>query len=314
MGLVLMLAACGDNASPCDHTELDDVADGAAPEVTHLTLGADGRTVCGNVDGGHYDSLTKIVDVDRYRVTFAGQDALAVELEPLDGADALSRLSVQIFDTAADPRLVADQAWDPAYDHGAFASELAPGDYAVVVTARAAGDIAGGTIGYRVHAAPVRCDPDAHASYTEADEAGNDALKVDEEDTPIVAAAAGTAEPTNLKLSLYGHYMVAGTATAGATVGNYVDSDTYAVTTDRDVDELTIRLDWTGIADLDTMVVDADTLAIAGLGVVTSTTSGELATFAVKPQTRYFVWVGAFMGSTGSTPYALTMCANQMVP
>ena len=315
--LVIALAACGDNANPCDHTEVDDVADGSAGEATNLTLGARARTVCGNVEGGHYDATSKTVDVDRYRVTVAGTGQLSFVIEPLEGAAALASLGVKLFDTAVNPRLYADQTWDPAYDHGAFVAEVPPGDYDLVVTATAGGDIQGGTIGYRVRVEPdpaKQCAAVSHATYRERDDAGNGALTVDYTTTPIVMAGAGTAEATHLTLSPGHHYMFGGIALPGAAQGEYTDGDAFAVTTADDTDELTVRLDWEGAVDLDYVVVEADTLVPAGLSVITSTTEHELATFAVKPDTRYLVWVGAFKGWTGMVPYGLTVCANHFTP
>jgi len=311
------LAACGDNASPCDHTEADDVADGSTAEPTHLTLGASARTVCGNVEGGHYDPSAKIVDVDRYRVTVAGTGELSAEVDPLEGADALSRFRVALFDTAANPRLYADQSWDKAYDHAAFVTDVPPGEYDLVVTAGAGGDIMGGTIGYRVRVTSdpsQKCAALSHATYSEHDETGNDALTVDYSKQPMVTTGAGAAEATDLTLAPGHHYMLGGIAQPAAAQGEYTDGDTFAVTTSDDTDELTVRLDWEGAADLDYVVVEADTLTPAGLSVITSTSEHELATFAVKPGTRYLAWVGAFKGWTGMVPYGLTVCADHHVP
>jgi hypothetical protein len=41
----------------------------------------------------------------------------------------------------------------------------------------------------------------------------------------------------------------------------------------------------------------------------TSTTSGELAEFGVMPSSTYWLWIGAFQGST-ATPYTATVCGQ----
>jgi hypothetical protein len=315
--LVLLVAACGDNSSPCDHRETDDVADGSAAETTGLTFGGGAQTVCGSVEGGHYDTAEKIVDVDRYRVAVGGTGELSVDLQPLDGADVLASLSVRLFDTAKNPRLYADQRWDKAYDHAAFDTEVPPGDYDLVVVAGAAGDIMGGTIDYRVR---VTADPSkqcgalTHATYSERDDAGNDPLVVDYATPHMITAGNGTAEATGVTLSPGHHYMFGGVAAPAAMKGDYTDGDGFAVTTADDTDELTVRLDWDAQVDLDYLVVEADTLTPAALSVITGTSEHELATFAVKPNTRYLAWVGAFKGWTGSVPYGLTVCADHHVP
>ena len=317
MVLLVALAACGDNSSPCDHTEVDDTADGSSAETTNLTLGGAAKTVCGQVQGGHFDAGNKIVDIDRYHVSVAGTGELEVELDPLDNAQVLSSIDVRLFDSAKNPRLYADQSWNPAYDHAAFDTEVPPGDYDLWVVAGAAGDISGGTVPYRVRVAAnpsKQCAALTHASYTEKDTSDNSAIAVDYTKTPQVAAGTGTAESTDLTLSPGHHYMISGVAAPATLQGDYTDGDGFVVTTADDTDELTVRLDWEGAVDIDYVVVEADTLMPAGLSVITSTSEHELATFAVKPSTRYIAWVGAFRGWSGTVPYGLTVCADHHVP
>jgi hypothetical protein len=315
--LALACAACGDGANPCDHTELDDVGDGSAAEATMLRVGKTTRTICGSIEGGHYDPVEHIVDTDRYRITVEGTGLLSVEIDPLEGADQLMSFGVKIFDTATNPTLLADARVDFAYDHGAFATALPPGDYDLVVAAGTGGDIAMGSVDYRVRmvADPAKaCAALTKASYTEKDEAGNGAVTVDYSKTPFAVAGTGTAEATKITLSAGHHYMFAGTAQAGAAQGQYVDTDVFAVKTAKNTDELTVRLDWDPLADLDYLVVEADTFTPAGVSVLTSIGEDELATFAVKPDTSYLLFVGEFMGSTTPAPYGLTVCASHAVP
>lgn len=313
--LALVCAACSDD--PCDHTELDDVADGTSAEPTKLKVGKTTRTVCGRVEGGHYDPVEKIVDVDRYRISVEGTGLMSVEMDPLEGADQLTSFGVKIFDTATNPTLVADSEVDFAYDHGAFATELPPGDYDLAVEAHTPSDIVDGYIDYRVRmvADPSKaCPAQTKASYTETNEAGNGAITVDYSQTPIAVAGTGTAEDTKVALSSGGHYMFAGTAQAGAAQGQYLDSDVFAVKTAPLTDQLTVRLDWDAPADLDYLVVEAGTFVPAGISVLTSTGRDELATFAVKPDTDYLLFVGEFMGSSTAASYGLTVCASHAAP
>src|SRR4051812_27437241 len=149
--VAFVLAACGDSPNdPCNYNEADDVGNGSAGEMTAFMLTTKTQTVCGNVDGGHYDNVQKLVDVDRYRITVGGTGELLVHLDPLEGVEALDSVRVQFFDTAVNPRLYAEAAFDKAYDHAAFVTVLPPGDYDVVLAAGASGDIVSGQVPYRV--------------------------------------------------------------------------------------------------------------------------------------------------------------------
>ena len=317
--VVVLLAACGGNDSPppCNYTEMNDSGNATTSEMTSFMLGSDAKPhiVCGEVDGGHYDMTAGTVDVDRYRVTVGGTGELVIHLDPLADATALTDMRVQIFDTAVNPRLYAEGLFDPQYDHGAFITVLPPGDYDVLLLADAGGDISGGTIKYRLRftADPSKlCKAITKGGYKEAGEP-NDAVSADFTMTAPFKMGAGTAEPTKLTYTT-SNYLITGTASAGTPEGEYVDNDVYDVKTGTNTNELTLRLDWDGTNDLDAAVLQADTLAPAGLAVTTMAGGGEIATFAVKPKTEYFVWVGAFMGATGDTPYSVSVCAQDFRP
>jgi len=313
--VVVLLVACGGNEPPpCNYKEADDPGNATTSEMTGFMLDKKLQIVCGQVDGGHYDATQKIVDVDRYRVTVGGTGELVIHLDPLDDATALTDMRVQIFDTAVNPRLYAEGTFDPQLDHGAFITVLPPGDYDVLVLADAGGDITGGTVKYRLRFTPdpsLLCKAVTKGGYKEAGEP-NDAVSADFTKTMPFAHAAGTAEPTK---QTFGNTntLIAGTASAGTPEGEYTDNDVYDVMTGT-ANELTLRLDWDGTNDLDAAVIDASTLAPVGLAVTTKAGGGELQTFAVKPKTEYYIWVGAFMGASGDTPYNLTVCSQDFTP
>ncbi|HEY4180365.1 MAG TPA: hypothetical protein VGM90_26160 [Kofleriaceae bacterium] len=307
--LALLSGACGDNASPCDYDEQDDLADGTAAEATTLSAGSSTQMVCGRIEGGHYDAVERIVDVDRYRIAIAGSGGFSVAMAPLEGRQYLTSFAVKLFDTAPNPTLVADAHMDLAHDHGAFAASVAPGDYDLVVAAGTDGDISGGSIDYRVRIAPdpsIACTAQTKATYTERDEQGNDAVTVNFARTPLAAPGPGTAEATAITLAPYGRYAVKGAAHSGA------DTDVFAVKTAKGTNELTVRLDWTEQADLDYLVVEADTLVPAGVGVISGVGQLELATFAVKPDTRYLLVVGAAAGAPADASYTATVCTDHV--
>jgi hypothetical protein len=319
--LVVLVAACGggsDDPPPCNYTEMNDSGNATTSEMTSFMLGSNAKPqiVCGEVDGGHFDSAAGTVDVDRYRVTVGGTGELVIHLDPLADATAFTDVRVQIFDTATNPRLYAEGTFDPQYDHGAFITVLPAGDYDVIVLADAGGDISGGgVLKYRLRftADPsLACKPVTKGGYTEAGEP-NDAVSADFSKTAPFAHAAGAAETTKQTFGT-SNTLITGTASAGTMEGEYVDNDVFDVTTGKDTNELTLRLDWDGTNDLDAAVLQADTLAPAGLAVTTKGGGGEIQTFAVKPKTEYYVWVGAFMGATGDTPYNVTVCAQDFKP
>ena len=104
--------------------------------------------------------------------------------------------------------------------------------------------------------------------------------------------------------------MIAGSAGATPAAIEYLDRDTYAFTTDDTTNELAVRLDWQGSAsDLDYIVFEGDSLTPVVASNTTSTTSGELAEFGVMPSSTYWLWIGAFQGST-ATPYTATVCGQ----
>lgn len=86
----------------------------------------------------------------------------------------------------------------------------------------------------------------------------------------------------------------------GDTGDDYVERDTYLITTAADVDQLTIRMDWDGgAADLDYFLFaipeteDAEPFEIVR-GTLISNDRGEFQTVAVDPNTSYWLWTGAF--------------------
>jgi len=316
--LGLGLAACGDTANPCDYNETDDVGNGSASEMTSFMLDKKTQTVCGNVDGGHYDSLQKLVDVDRYRVTVGGTGELVIHLDPMDGVEDLDGIRVQIFDTAVNPRLYAEGAFDKTYDHAAFVTVLPPGDYDVIMAAAARGDIASGQVAYRLRFTPdpsLQCKHETTGGFNEDLEPDNDAVHADFSKDPSFTMGPGASEMTKLTFGGGHHYLINGTVMNFPAQGGYVDNDVYAVKTGDGVNELTTRLDWDGTdADLDVALLDATTLAPAGLGVTTKMGGGEFQTFAVLPKTDYLLWVGAFDPSPTGRPYGVTVCAAHYTP
>jgi hypothetical protein len=316
--VLFLLAACGDNQDPCGFHEADDADNGSAPENTGLAMGA-AASVCGSVDGGHYDAALRAVDVDRYHLVVNGSGELLVELTADPDAALLGDVTVTIFDGTSPPTLVGEGALrlDLA-DHAAFVTQVTPGDVEVDVTAHAPGPI-DGSLDYRLR---LVADPGARCSaasgdvnYREAhdgdDDTGNDYLGADFARAPVFQPIGGLPEPTGKSIA-EAQVHVAGSAGAEPRSDAYLDRDTYMFSTG-DIDELGVHLDWTAAADLDFAVLEAATLE----PVATSTQSGvngpEFQVFAVRPRRQYVLWVGRFATPAGTdpAPYDVNLCPGR---
>ena len=101
-----------------------------------------------------------------------------------------------------------------------------------------------------------------------------------------------------------------GATTDASHADEYLDRDTFAFATGDDANELAIRLDWHGAtSDLDYIVFEGGSMTPVVTSNITSTSQRELAMFAVKPRTTYWLWIGGYRGST-ATDYAATVCVN----
>jgi hypothetical protein len=318
---VLLLAACGDNGDPCDYHEADDTGNASSAEPTSITVGERARSVCGAIDGGHYDPVRHAVDSDAFRVTVAGSGELLVELSG-DELGVLDEVSVRLFDTAPEPTLLAEGALAPAFaDRAAFVAHVSPGDVDVVVEARAGGDLQG-TLDYRVRLAndPSLACPaqQGNPRYVEArdgsDDTGNDVALVDFAQSPSFTPDPSSApEPTDFPITAGYAYRISGVAGPGGRGDAYLDRDTYAIATDDTTNELAIRLDWPdNTVDLDYILFQPDTLAPIAVAARASTSDHEFAVVAVQPSTTYWLWVGRYAKPQGgpAADYDVTVCGR----
>jgi hypothetical protein len=236
-----------------------------------------------------------------------------------------------ITDTSADPTLLNSGDYTGSLgDHGAYLAELPAGTYNIVVTASAAADIAA-PIPYKVELVAdqptTRC-PDLTgmtADYTEANDGaantGNDVVLVDFTKIPsfsLTAATTDAPEMTGLTVDPSKNaHVVGSSASVAAGTDTYLDRDTYAITTGTSTNELSIRLNWPGsTTDLDYVVFENNMLTTPNVAAtLTASTEDEFATFAVKPSTSYWVWIGAYKGSTGQPiAYSASVCAATYTP
>lgn len=314
----------------CDYTETADATNNATSELTNVAIGAVTRTFCGNVDANHYDNASKIVDVDSYTVSVAGTSELIVQFSN-DTPGNLTDFQVDIFGATAAPTLLSAGDYDGSLsDHGAYIAELPAGNYNIVVTATAAAGISA-AIPYRVRVVAdqptTRC-PDLTgmaADYTEANDGatnnGNDVILVDTTKDPSFTLTTSTAdapEASGLTVDPNKNFHISGSsASVGPGTDKYLDRDTYAVATGASTNELSIRLNWPGTtADLDYIVFEQNALTTPNVAaMLTATSEDEFTTFAVKPGTTYWVWVGAYKGSTGMPiAYSASVCGGKFTP
>ena len=343
LAIAVMLAACGndhdgtnpdapgsgssspDAPLPCDYTETSDGANATTAETTNVTVGGGDRTLCGSIDPGHFNTTSKTVDEDRYRVSVGSNGALVVRFGGDAGIETLSLYSVLIFDTAATPALLNGGHFDATLgDHGVFRTSLPAGNYDVVVRGQAAAD-SSAPIKYkvRISAESACATVTAAASYTEAHDGtsntGNDVMTVNFAADPSFAPTPATtdaAEPTGLTIDAMTPLRLSGSSASIAPGSDqYLDRDTYQFTTGAATNELAVRLGWQGAVDLDYLVFKDSTVAATGASTTASTSPDEYATFAVEPNTSYWIWVGAAKGSTAlPAAYDVSMCGAQVAP
>jgi hypothetical protein len=323
------LVACGDDgdsppASPhCDYTEMAEGTNDMTAEDSGLDVGSKTGTLCGKIDTGHFSGDT--IDRDIYHVTVGGSGNLLVEFGG-DGVEDIPDFTVRIFDTAAAPSLVATGTFaGDLGTHAAFLAQLPPAEYNVVVSASGTADLPA-PVSYKVHI--VADDPDKRApaittaaSYSEghdnADNLGNDVVEVNFASDPSFTMASGsTPEPTGITIKSGKSTHITGQSAMVTGTDEYLDRDTYEITTDKVANELTIRLNWmAGTADLDFIVFEEGQLTPSVESNITGTDGQELQTFAVKPNTKYWVWVGAFKGSAGlPAMYDLSIYGSAYTP
>jgi hypothetical protein len=305
----------------CQYTEMSDATNNTTPEASGLTVTTQ-AVLCGQVDIGHFGSGSPIVDVDSYTVAVSGSPAeLRIDFDNMTPT-SLTDFQVAIFDTNTPATLLNAGDYTGALgDHGVFLAELPAGNYNVVVTATAAAALSG-AIPYKIvlfaDQPTTRC-PDlttATADYTEANDGasntGNDVIGVNFSKNPSFTSIAGTAEPTALTIDESKNFHIAGSSgSVAAGSDEYLDRDTYEITTGPSTNELSVRLNWPGTtADLDYIVVPESSLTAANeAATLSATQEDEFATFAVEPGTKYWLWVGAYDGSTGMPiAYSASVC------
>jgi hypothetical protein len=307
----------------CGYTEKADAtnSNAAGAEATGLTL-AGSTLLCGKLDSGHYDGGTQTVDVDAFAFTVSAASDLVARVYG-SGAETLDTVALQITSMDGSMQLAFGVF---VGDHAALIVHLPAGQYLAAVSAFSASAL-GAAVDYKVRFDPDtagRCAKLTSGGYTETNDgagSGNDMVNYDESaSTPktLTAATTDMPEPTGITVAAGTPAHIAGSSANVNPADSYMDRDTYLFSTGAGVNEMSIRLNWSATTvDFDYLVMPVPTTTVndfAG-GLATANSEDEFQTFAVKPSTMYWLWVGAYDGATGlPATYDATLCAGSFTP
>jgi hypothetical protein len=319
----------------CEFTEADDAGNDdlfgtGTAETTNKTFAGAKITFCGNLENTHFDAQTELVDSDSFKVHVANDRGAKLYLTGM-GVDALNTTLIEIYDNVSG----TDAVGTFLGDHAAAGVELVAGDYVVTVSSfNTAAPTS--TLAYRLTLAPADLNMvcphvTTAASYTEAGDTItadlNDVYEVrygtatphrkftdNVADAPENTAAMFTVAPAM-------NYRITGvnstpTVTPVDWADRYQDRDTYAIKTGAATNEMSLRLNWTATtADFDMLVFKENDLVDFADGYLNGNMEPEFLTFAVEPNSTYWVFVGADDASTGQPlNYDLTACGATFTP
>lgn len=347
--LPLALLACGDNKSgpvrpdgppridaatdapgvQCDYDEMadgtnDDLFGSGTAEVTGLSFTNTTLSICGEINNGHFNTTEMNVDVDSYRISVPA-DTLGILHLTAPGADVLESVSLEI--SGLTTATAVSEVGVLVTDFATTAATLVPGDYLITVSSYNAADAAA-ALDYKIAIeldSATRCPASTAAvNFAEANdgalESGNDVIEIRDSGTPArqyTALGTDNPEPTNLTIAPNTSYHVTGTTAFPATapvswMDAYQDRDTYAITTGAGTNTLAIRLNWPGTtSDLDFFVFPSDDINEIATGWYKRNAEEEFTTFAVAPNTQYYVTVAADDdGADADVDYDITLCGT----
>jgi hypothetical protein len=307
----------------CAYTEAADATNNNAPgaEATGIMYTA-ATVICGKINSGHFNA--GLIDVDAYKINVPANSELLVHISGT-GIEPLTQVATQVLSSNGMQPIANAIAQG---DHGTTSVRLATGDYILTAGARNTADIAA-PIDYRITLIPdapaTRCAKvTAAANFTEANDGGanigNDMISIDEGASPstkLTTSAADSPEPTALTLAVGTKYRITGSSAALTPVDSYKDKDTFLFTTGATTTQLSVRLNWAATTvDFDFLVPPAGSASSIGAGLAISNSEDEFRTFAVKPNSQYWLWVGQYKDSTATTPsiYDATICAEAFTP
>ena len=307
----------------CDYTERYDstndylASSGYVLEETGIAFGTRTTRICGRIDNNHFSTSNFSVDIDNYGFEIAKDSDVLVTMT--GAAQPISTVGMWVYDDNAQA-VVAGGYF--VGNHAVLSQHLPAGNYEISVEAYDNQDATAavdyvltlGTDNPATRCPTVTGVADYQEGYDGPQSRGNDVIDVDFSTWPyrsFTASSSDAPESMGLPIAAASRYRISGDATTVGPHGSYLDHDTYALQTDNQTNQLSVRLYWPGTgADLDYYLsAENSTFPLASAATVQMGGS-EFATFAVEPNTRYWLWVGSSMGSTEATNYDATICGE----
>lgn len=336
LSLLLFAIACGDDGgaptggrpdatppdAPLDTCEYREMADATndttgtgTPETTGVTFG--GRTVlCGVFEHTHFDGDIT-VDVDSYIIDVPTDSDVLIRLFGA-GAEDLEYVGLDVYPMGSTTPVGTLTFYG---NHGVVSTRLAAGSYEIlpfVLGAEAALE----SVPYRVEIVTdvpdTRCPEVATGGYTEGTDTGataNEVVALPPGQPPALTAANDVPEATTFVIAPDLQIRLAGEAKDVGQPDLYEDKDTFLISTGAGTNELTVRLGWTTAgANLDWILFEENTTTPIVRANGTATTGLESLLTAVKPNTDYWLLIGARANATVPASYAASLCGAQFTP
>jgi len=345
--VALVLGACGDdsgsarmdsgggadgsgsdlfNTIPCDYVESMDTTNfmPSTSEPTTKSLGAARLVMCGKFDTGHYGmngtmAPPDLADADGFLFNVTTAGPVIVHLIADNNLSMTTRSIVYISKGNTLYGLGVIEG-----DHATFTHDLPMGtDYVIGVYTIHSAALAS-AINYKVLVSPdtARCaKKTGTADHAEgADGGANDVVDYNftsNSQSSLSAATTDNAEDTMLLVDPSSTFLFTGDLANVDPADDYMDRDTFQFATGPTTTQMSVRLNWTSTtADNDFRIyppkLSGSIASFAG-GVDASDMEDEYETFAVQPNTLYWLWVAA---SDGASPgaYAATLCGETFTP
>ena len=312
--------------APCDYNEMQDFgANDFNAEDSGVTQSAAPIVLCGTVASADLSGqITGNIDEDLISFSVANDGNYLMRLTAV-GLDAGITISFRLQDSGGNT--VGTGLFFSG--HAVLAMPLTAGAYTMDMVAT--GSAPNNNEGYRftvsTDAPDTRCVTiTSAANYTEAHDGqtntGNDVVSIGLAGGDSIIA--GTAEATNLTLTSGTSSRITGSSGLSIALygDQYVDRDSFQITTGATTNQLDVRINWAGSSDdldgyLFPVPASGDT-TIDDVGALTSTSSTgpEFGSLAVNPGQSYLLWVGDYIGGAGSLtlPYDITVCASTFTP
>ena len=298
----------------CDYAEQRDATNDdvppspGTPESTNLMVGSK-TTICGAFQHTHFDGDIT-VDVDGYTANVGSDGDFLVRISGA-GAEAIELVGVDVYGGAALDQLATSVTFYG--DHGVGLVHLTAGTYEFLPFALNSAAITT-TVDYKLELSSValdtRCALIPSGGFTEAGDGGastgNDMVAFPSGGPTALTTASDNPEATGINITSTSNNRLSGSAADVTTADRYEDKDTFAIATGA-ANELTVRLGWSGAANLDFYLFEAGTAS--PVAIANGTAAGtETSTFSLKPSSSYWLLVGAKPGTGLPATYSATLC------